>query len=316
MSQHEDLFEAAIKAIDAVSAKNAANNPPAPPPEDDALDVSFDSQSDLFDIGNIMDGDDSLDGDNSDGEDVDLNLEFSIPAFQNSSTGNNPLIDDKNAMTSPAASKFKSGGVTGGSSIDYQSFVSRIDRLESTLEIREAELAKARQDLQTLTEEKEKLMQSEKALNERVVRLSADFDNYRKRVVRDQELTRNQLEERIVVSFLTVMDNFERAIAHAKQSSDYDQLMRGVELTSRMYLSTLAKHGCVPFDSVGKTFDPVYHDVLQRVINPEEEDNVIVQEHLKGYIMHERVVRPALVVVSQQSESGENNGENTDVEKS
>ena len=118
MSQHEDLFEAAIKAIDAVSAKNAANNPPAPPPEDDALDVSFDSPSDLFDIGNIMDGDDSLDGDNSVGEDVDLNLEFSIPAFQNSSTGSNPLIEDKNAMTSTAASTFKSGGVTSGPPID------------------------------------------------------------------------------------------------------------------------------------------------------------------------------------------------------
>ena len=314
MSQHEDLFEAAIKAIDAVSAKSAENNPPDPQPEDDALDVSFD-QSDLFDIGNIMDGDDSMNDDSNGNEESDLNLEFSISAFQNSSKGSNAVIDDKNAMTSPAASKFKSGGVGGGSSIDYQSFVSRIDRLESTLEIRDAELAKARQDLQALTEEKEKLAQTEKTLNDRVMRLSADFDNYRKRVVRDQELTKNQIEERIVVTFLTVMDNFERAIAHAKQSSDYEQLLRGVELTSRMYLSTLAKHGCVPFDSLGKTFDPVYHDVLQRVIDPEAEDNVIVQEHLKGYIMHDRVVRPALVVVSQQSESGENNGDNSGVEK-
>ncbi len=61
--------------------------------------------------------------------------------------------------------------------------------------------------------------------------------------------------------------------------------------------------GCTPFESVGHTCDPVYHDVLSRVVDSDQPHNSIVQEHLKGYMMHERVIRPALVVVSQHEGS-------------
>ena len=297
MSQHDDLFEAAIKAIDAVSAKRSGDKQP---PEDD-LDDALQN----IDIGNIFEPDEN-DGAQEE-PDEDLNLEFSISAFQAADRASGGS-EDTNGMTSPASSSLKSGE-GAGQSADYLSFVSKIDKLQGTLEAKTLELTQAVQHLNAANEENARLAASEKQLSDRIVRLSADFDNYRKRVARDQELQKHQIEERIVVSFLSVMDNFERAIAHAKQSSDYEQLLRGVELTSRMYLSTLAKHGCVPFDSLGMTFDPVYHDVLQRVIDPEKEDNVIVQEHLKGYMMHDRVVRPALVVVSQQCDETEMGGD-------
>lgn len=144
-----------------------------------------------------------------------------------------------------------------------------------------------------------------KALNDRLVRLSADFDNYRKRVLRDQDQNKEQTEERIVTGFLPVIDNLERALAHARQSKDFEKLLQGVEMTYRLYLQALGKLGCVPFESLGKSCDPNYHDVLQRVVDDEKEHNAIVQEHLKGYIMHERVLRPALVVVSQHSQTPE-----------
>ena len=143
---------------------------------------------------------------------------------------------------------------------------------------------------------------AQKQATEKCARLSEDFDNYRKRVARDQAQMKNQAEERTVLGFLGVMDNFERAIAHARQSSDFEQLMQGVELTSKLYLAALAKLGCTPYNSLGAVCDPVYHDVLQRVIDPSVPHNTVVQEHLRGYIMHDRVIRPALVVVAQHED--------------
>ena len=152
------------------------------------------------------------------------------------------------------------------------------------------------------TTEIDELHAQNKALNDRIVRISADFDNYRKRVLRDQDQNKEQAEERIVTSFLPVIDNLERALNHARQSNDFEKLLQGVEMTYRLYLQTLGKLGCTPFESLGQDCDPNYHDVLQRVIDDEKEHNTIVQEHLKGYIMHDRVLRPALVVVSQHSQ--------------
>ena len=152
------------------------------------------------------------------------------------------------------------------------------------------------------TTEIDELHAQNKALNDRIVRISADFDNYRKRVLRDQDQNKEQAEERIVTSFLPVIDNLERALNHARQSNDFEKLLQGVEMTYRLYLQTLGKFGCTPFESLGQDCDPNYHDVLQRVIDDEKEHNTIVQEHLKGYIMHDRVLRPALVVVSQHSQ--------------
>lgn len=170
----------------------------------------------------------------------------------------------------------------------------------------ENELDETRQKAQTSANaEIAELSAQNKALNDRIVRLSADFDNYRKRVLRDQEQNKEQAEERIVTGFLPVIDNLERALAHARQSKDFEKLLQGVEMTYRLYLQALGKLGCVPFESLGKSCDPNYHDVLQRVIDDEKEHNAIVQEHLKGYIMHERVLRPALVVVSQHSQKPE-----------
>lgn len=138
-------------------------------------------------------------------------------------------------------------------------------------------------------------------IQEKLIRTTADFDNYRKRTNRDQEQYKTQAEERIVNDFLAVQDNFERAIQHVQTANDFDSLMHGVKLTNKMYTAALAKHGCVSFDSLGKPFDPNYHDVLSRVEDDTVPNNTIVQEHLKGYMMRDHLLRPALVVVAQNS---------------
>lgn len=181
------------------------------------------------------------------------------------------------------------------------------DELAATQELlkkAQTENAQMRMLYDQIQRSSDQLRAAQKAASEKNARLSADFDNFRKRVARDQEQMKNQAEEKIVLGFLGVMDNFERAIAHAQQSSDFGQLMQGVELTSKLYLGALAKLGCVPYDSMGAVCDPVYHDVLQRVVDPNVPHNTVVQEHLKGYMMHDRVIRPALVVVAQHEDGG------------
>lgn len=155
-----------------------------------------------------------------------------------------------------------------------------------------------------LEETQSKLAASESRvlqIQEKLIRTTADFDNYRKRTARDQEQFKAQAEERIVNDFLAIQDNFERAIQHVQTANDFDSLLHGVKLTNKMYTAALAKHGCVSFDSLGKHFDPNYHDVLSRVEDDTVPNNTIVQEHLKGYMMRDHLLRPALVVVAQNS---------------
>ena len=338
MSEHTDLLEAAMKAVDAVTARSSTVTEAVKgslEPDDATAEYS------LIDIGDMDDI--FQEGSVSVTDEPEISIDFSVSALHKAleesiaDDGQKPQPEDKNALTQPAPirqilatiaqdckpgenSGTKIAGMAGETNAaEYLSMAHRVEELGKSLETKDRALADLTEKLEAATAEITKLTASEKQLSDRLIRVNADFENYRKRITRDQEHMRNQAEERIVASFLSVMDNFERAIAHAKQSSDYEQLLRGVELTSRMYLSTLAKHGCVPFDSVGETFDPNYHDVLQRVIDPDTEDNIIVQEHLKGYKMHDRVLRPALVVVSQKSESGDaavqnDNGNNKDGE--
>ena len=170
------------------------------------------------------------------------------------------------------------------------------------------ENAAVKQENAAVKQENTQLRVHSVALSDKLGRSSSEFDNYRKRVARDQEQYKNQTEERIISGFLPVMDNLDRALLHARKSRDYDQLLEGVEMTGRLYLAALAKFGCVPFDSMGKECDPNYHDVLERVIDSDVPHNTVVQEHLRGYLMHDRVLRPALVAVAQH-EGSEDGGE-------
>ena len=298
MADHNDLLAAALNAVNAVEAKSAAEaaksklNPLPPPSEDlnaegidEADDLDFHLSVSAFNrlLDEPIDVEDDEDLICTD--DVDTALPEPKPVQKSE-----PKPEPK--TTKPALQ------TTARPTIPYLQTIQKFAPIPSQ-NTNNAELESLRQQLKKANEENESLRATQAQLNEKILRLTADFDNYRKRIARDQEQMHNQDEERIVVSFLGVMDNFERAIAHAKQTRDYDQLLQGVELTSKQYLSTLAKHGCVPYDSMGKEFDPNFHDVLQRTVDSDVPHNTVTQEHLKGYMMHDHVIRPALVVVAQ-----------------
>ena len=150
----------------------------------------------------------------------------------------------------------------------------------------------------------------ERALGEeqdRRLRLQADFENFRKRSDREKVEARNFGPQNLVKDLLSVVDNLERAIAHARESEgeDLQGLLQGVELVERELRGVLGKHHVSEIESQGKLFDPAVHEAMAQLVVEGEEPNTIVEILQKGYQLHDRLVRPARVVVTKAAELSE-----------
>lgn len=136
-------------------------------------------------------------------------------------------------------------------------------------------------------------------------RKTAEFENYRKRAAREREEFRTTATENLMAELLPVIDNFERAIEAAKQSEDFQSLLEGVSLTERQMLDVLSRFGLKRMEVVGREFDPRFHEAFSRESSDEHPENVIVSEVRRGYMLGEKVLRPALVCVSSGPPQGE-----------
>lgn len=136
-----------------------------------------------------------------------------------------------------------------------------------------------------------------KEAHERYLRVAADFENWKKRSAREKEDTIRFGLERVVKDLLPVADNLERAVNAS--SADAEALLQGVQLVLRQFLDVLAKNGAVPFESVGEPFDPARHEALMQQESDSVPPQTVLSEMAKGYMLHDRLVRPAAVVVSK-----------------
>jgi len=137
-----------------------------------------------------------------------------------------------------------------------------------------------------------------KGLNEKYLRLAAEFDNYKRLSQRDQ---RDQIKfgnERILKELLPVVDNLERAIKSGKETNSVDALTQGVELTLKQLLGALTKFGVTPVTSVGLAFDPATQQAVAQVPSDSVPENHVVEEYQKGYLLQDRILRAAMVTVS------------------
>jgi molecular chaperone GrpE len=143
---------------------------------------------------------------------------------------------------------------------------------------------------------------------DRYLRTLADFDNFRRRVSREREEWRRQAQEELLREILPALDNFDRALA-APDGGDRDGGFRaGVELIHRDFLKALERLGVRPFSAVGQAFDPLRHEAVARTERTDVADHTVVSEVQRGYTLHDRVLRPARVVVAvepSQPELGE-----------
>ncbi len=137
-----------------------------------------------------------------------------------------------------------------------------------------------------------------KAVQNRYLRLAAEFENYKKRAQKEQAEYTKYAHERLLKALLPVLDNLQRALQHAQQSGGTNGLIEGVELTCKQYLEVLSRFGVRPIPSVGQPFDPTVHQAVATVDPKGQAPNTIVEEYEKGYYLHDRVLRPAMVTVA------------------
>lgn len=132
---------------------------------------------------------------------------------------------------------------------------------------------------------------------DRFLRERADLENYRKRANREKEELLNYCNKSLIEEILPVVDNMERALVHADEET-LSAVLEGVRMTHGMLLSALKKFGVTPVEAVGAPFDPSFHQAMTQVPSDEHPPNTVVEEFQKGYLLRERLLRPAMVSVS------------------
>ena len=171
----------------------------------------------------------------------------------------------------------------------------------------EAELLSLRQQLETKETEA-------KNYYERLLRQAAELENYKKRSGRERDDAIRYANESLLKDLLPVVDNLERAIAHASGGGNGKPLVEGVEMVLRGLADVLAKHGAMPILAQGQPFDPTKHEAMTQVETDDHEPNSVVEELHKGYMLRDRLLRPALVSVAKAVKTREKKNPESKVE--
>ncbi len=132
---------------------------------------------------------------------------------------------------------------------------------------------------------------------DRFVRERADLENYRKRANREKEELLNYGNKSLIEEILPIVDNLERALAHVSEEGQ-SAVVEGIRMTHVMLVAALKKFGVTPLEAVGAAFDPAFHQAMAQVPTDDLAPNTIVEEFQKGYLLKERLLRPAMVTVA------------------
>lgn len=144
----------------------------------------------------------------------------------------------------------------------------------------------------------EKLLQEKNDLNEKYLRLAADFQNYKRRVENEKNEIYNYANEKIVSDLLNVLDNFERAISSMEKSTD-KTLLDGIVMINKQLIEILSKYGLKEIETEKTEFDPNYHHAVLKETVDGVESNMIIEVFQKGYTLSDRVIRPSMVKVAE-----------------
>lgn len=134
-------------------------------------------------------------------------------------------------------------------------------------------------------------------LQDQLLRLAAEFDNYRKRVDRDRNQELDRAKGRIIEAFLPLIDNLGRALDTARTEGAPNRLVTGLELIARQFDEVLTGFNVRPIESIGSVFDPSLHEALATTAEDPRPENTIVEEYQRGYLLGDQLLRPARVKV-------------------
>ena len=150
-------------------------------------------------------------------------------------------------------------------------------------------------------EERVALLETEKAeIRDRMLRIAADFDNWKKRARKDQTDGETRAKETVLRDFLEIVDNLERATRSWGESKDTDasSIKDGVELVLRQFRSKLERYQVRSLETLGQPFDPRFHEVISQAPSAEAKPGSVLHELQRGYLIGEKLLRPAMVVVA------------------
>ncbi len=159
--------------------------------------------------------------------------------------------------------------------------------------------ANAREEKDDLQESLATLQQERDDLFDKLQRIGADYANFQKRVPKQIADAVSYEREKILKSFLPTLDNFEHALQNAEGAEDVQAIVKGVRMVYDQVFDILKSHGVECIQALDEPFDPSRHEAMLRQSDPEKEDNQVLQEFQKGFMLHERVLRPSKVVVNK-----------------
>ena len=178
--------------------------------------------------------------------------------------------------------------------------VKEAENLEETVS---EEISAESVDLKETEETEEDLLQKERLharnMEERFLRVNAEFENYKKRIIKENSERIKYFNLDLIKELLPSLDNLERAISHAKsENKDFESMIEGLEMVNKMTHEVFEKFGVSRVNTVGEVFDPNIHQAVGVVQSDSVPENHIVEECLGGYLLHDRIIRPAMVRVS------------------
>lgn len=159
------------------------------------------------------------------------------------------------------------------------------------------EQAPAATELEQLRQQLQQAQDEARASQERFLRERAELENFKKRTQREMADALRFASEPLIRDLLPVIDNLERALEHA--NGDPQSVVEGIRLVLKSLLDILERHGVKRLETLGERFDPSRHQAMAQIESAEHEPNRVVQQHHTGYLLHDRLLRPALVTVSK-----------------
>jgi molecular chaperone GrpE len=168
----------------------------------------------------------------------------------------------------------------------------------------------AASEVEALTAERDGLKAEREELKDQLLRKAADFDNYRKRMIKEKEEARQFANAALLEDLCQVLDDFERAIRSSEIAKDFDAFHSGIVMVEGQFASMLErKYHLKRLESVGKPFSPDHHEAIAMEPAEEGKETVVVEEYQKGYQLHDRVLRTAKVKVGHNKNKETKEGE-------
>lgn len=175
----------------------------------------------------------------------------------------------------------------------------QLKNLTPVEELKETVEKEVNPEIETRLQEKE---QEAKENFDRYLRLSAEMENYKKRAEKEKAETYKFANENLVKDLLPVLDNLERAMEHGREAENSKALLEGIEMTQKGFWAVLEKYGITLVDAMGEAFDPNHHEAIMVQEDAQSPPGVVIMQIQKGYRLHNRLVRPAMVIVSKKPE--------------